>query len=134
MRSVTDRGCSISELADQLGTTVRALRHYEKLGLLQSPRTAGNWRVYGAQERARAEMIVVLRKAGVPIASIRKVIASEGNGWAAIAALLQGRILEVRRQLSEVELLQSIAFARSAADANGAENSGLNLEPAKMSA
>jgi hypothetical protein len=79
-------------------------------------------------------MIVVLRKAGVPIASIRKVIASEGNGWAAIAALLQGRILEVRRQLSEVELLQSIAFARSAADANGAENSGLNLEPAKMSA
>ena len=48
----------IAELAEELGTTARAIRFYEEKGLV-SPRREGTTRRYGRRERAR--LVLVLR-------------------------------------------------------------------------
>lgn len=53
-----DQLYSVTELADDLGITPRALRLYEDKGLI-SPQRAGANRVYTRRERAR--MILILR-------------------------------------------------------------------------
>ncbi|HRD47212.1 MAG TPA: MerR family transcriptional regulator, partial [Caulobacter sp.] len=49
-----DRYLNASEAARRLGVSVKALRLYEKRGLLTPPRTGAGWRVYGPAEMARA--------------------------------------------------------------------------------
>jgi DNA-binding transcriptional MerR regulator len=49
---------SVTQLANDLGVTARAIRFYEDKGLI-SPRRAGNNRVYTPRDRAR--MIIILR-------------------------------------------------------------------------
>lgn len=49
MATTTPTELMIGELADRSGVTVRALRHYEHVGLLEpSHRTANGHRRYGA--------------------------------------------------------------------------------------
>lgn len=61
----TGEGFRITELARALGTTVRALRYYEQIGLIRPDRARGNARVYGPDMRRRAGVVVRLRQAGV---------------------------------------------------------------------
>src|SRR5215472_4266739 len=42
-----DRQYKVREFAEFAGVTVRALHHYERLGLLKPTRTAAGYRVYG---------------------------------------------------------------------------------------
>lgn len=53
----------ISELARRTGVTTHALRHYERLGLLAPPRTAGGYRDY--PESARREVIFIAMSRGI---------------------------------------------------------------------
>ena len=55
----------ISELADRLGTTPRALRYYEEIGLIAPTRTRGGTRLYDRAALARAKMVVTLRRLGL---------------------------------------------------------------------
>lgn len=56
-----DRFSSDSAAAKRLGVSPKALRHYERHGLLEPIRTAAGWRAYGAAEMERAAEIVALR-------------------------------------------------------------------------
>lgn len=67
---------SAAECARRTGLTVRALRVYEQHKLLKPARTAKGWRVYGAEELKRLNVIVTLKSAGLTLANIRKVLAS----------------------------------------------------------
>jgi DNA-binding transcriptional MerR regulator len=64
-------GVSITEIASQLGTTSRALRHYENKGLLAPNRNSRRARIYTAKDRAAAERIVLLRDVGLSLEEIR---------------------------------------------------------------
>lgn len=65
----------INVVAPRLGLTPRALRHYEALGLLRSERDFSNTRHYDSETVATLEAIAFLRKADIPIARIRAIIA-----------------------------------------------------------
>ena len=55
---------SISQLAEYAGTTVRAIRHYHRIGLLaEPPRDASGYRTYGAQAVVDLKRIRVLADA-----------------------------------------------------------------------
>jgi DNA-binding transcriptional MerR regulator len=60
-----------AECAARTGLTVRALRVYERYGLIAPPRTAGSWRLYGPEELMRLNTIRVLKAAGLTLAQIR---------------------------------------------------------------
>jgi len=66
----------IREFAALAGVTVRALHHYDRLGLLRpSGRSAGGYRLYRDADLARLEQIVVLKFLGMPLAEIGRVLA-----------------------------------------------------------
>jgi DNA-binding transcriptional MerR regulator len=63
------------EFAALTGVTVRALHHYDRLGLLKpSGRTASGYRLYGAGDVARLQQIVTLKFIGLSLKQIKEVL------------------------------------------------------------
>ena len=81
---------SAAECAERTGLTVRALRVYERHGLISPPRSAKGWRRYGAAELSRLNTIVILKALGLTLAQIKKVQAETSPSLA--------RILEIHAQ------------------------------------
>jgi MerR family transcriptional regulator, thiopeptide resistance regulator len=88
-----DRTLAVGELARATGLSVRALHHYDQLGLLSPARDGGGRRRYGPAEVSRLHQILVLRGFGLPLAEI--------------AQLLDGTVVDprelLRRQLEQAE-------------------------------
>lgn len=67
----------VNEFAEMAGVTVRALHHYDRLGLLRPGRTGSGYRLYGSRDLARLEQIVVLKFLGLPLKEIRRLLKGE---------------------------------------------------------
>src|SRR5437879_12134477 len=64
-----------SEFGGRAGVTVRALHHYDRLGLLKpSGRTASGYRLYSDRDLVRLEQIVALKFIGFPLSHIRDLL------------------------------------------------------------
>jgi len=64
-----------AECAARTGLTVKALRIYERQGLVKPPRSPNGWRRYGPNELERLNSIVVLKGLGLTLSQIRSVLA-----------------------------------------------------------
>lgn len=64
---------SVTQLAEDLGTTPRTLRFYEDKKLL-SPRRVGKTRVYAHRDRGRMILILRGKRLGFSIAEIREIL------------------------------------------------------------
>jgi DNA-binding transcriptional MerR regulator len=85
------------EFAELAGVTVRALHHYDRLGLLTPKRrTTAGYRLYEARDLERLEQIVALRYLGIPLRKIRTLLDRESHGLAD-ALRAQRRLLEEKR-------------------------------------
>lgn len=89
------------------GVTVRTLHHYDRIGLLQPPRSASGYRLYGSRELERLEQIVALRFIGVPLKQIGPILDAS-----ALAEALprQRAMLEERRRVLD-EAIRAIEQA-----------------------
>ncbi|MEE2039607.1 MerR family transcriptional regulator [Nocardiopsis sp. CT-R113] len=66
---------TISQLAAYAGVTVRAVRHYHRIGLLPEPaRDRSGYRVYDADAVVRLIRIRTLADAGVPLARVQELL------------------------------------------------------------
>jgi DNA-binding transcriptional MerR regulator len=66
---------TISQLAAYAGVTVRAVRHYHKIGLLPEPaRDRSGYRAYGTAAVVRLIRIRTLADAGVPLARVQELL------------------------------------------------------------
>lgn len=63
-----------AECARRTGLTVRALRLYERHGLIEPRRTGKGWRCYGPRELQRLNVIVTLKAFGMTLAQIRTLL------------------------------------------------------------
>jgi DNA-binding transcriptional MerR regulator len=61
---------TVTELANELGMTARAVRFYEDKGLI-APRRAGKTRVYTARDRARMILILRGKRLGFTLSTIK---------------------------------------------------------------
>src|SRR5579863_8527058 len=78
------------EFAKRAGVTIRALHHYDRLGLLKpSRRTAAGYRLYSDRDLVRLEQIVALKFIGFSLSQIRDLLNCEDLDVA--AALRQQR-------------------------------------------
>jgi DNA-binding transcriptional MerR regulator len=80
--SSSSRWLGPGEVASLLGTTVKALRVYEKAGLLTAERRDGGWRVYGPEQVDRLRLILALKALGLPLKDIRAAIDHDGDAVA----------------------------------------------------
>jgi len=103
-------GLTITELAEALDTTVRALRHYESLGLITPRRSRRNTRLYGGETRERARLIVALRRADVPLETIEKIlIERDGAGGDLLVRILEARYRAAQSHAREIGDLRAKA-------------------------
>jgi MerR family transcriptional regulator, thiopeptide resistance regulator len=95
-KSAATKYLRISQIAERIGMSARALRLYEARGLLApDARSANGYRLYGAQALARLAEIAVLRRAGFTLAEIGTLLLRE----AAATALIEARIVALRREV-----------------------------------
>jgi len=73
-----------AECARRTGLTVRALRVYERRGLIKPARSAKGWRVYGPDELIRLNTVVALKDFGLTLAQIRKAFGASPPALAQI--------------------------------------------------
>ena len=89
---------NISEVEKLTGITKQSIRFYEKEGLLCPVRNDKNgYREYEAEEVRRLKFIYILRKIGIPVSEIKKVLDGELTLAAAVTTQ-QEKILKQREQ------------------------------------
>jgi len=112
----------IKEFAKLAGVTVRALHHYDRLGLLRAAhRSEGGYRLYCHDDLGRLERILVLRYLGLSLREIGDLLRVPGDsGKDSLAATLtrQQAVLRARR-IGLDRMIQAIqrAQARVVSDA-----------------
>ncbi len=89
----------VGELARRTGLTVRALHHYDEIGLLRpSLRTPSGHRLYERDDVLRLQQIQSLRMMGFPLEEIRRLLESPGVSPKQVIDLHLGRLREQIKQ------------------------------------
>lgn len=94
---------TIGQVADYVGVTVRAIRHYHQRGLLAEPeRDYSGYRRYDANAVVDLIKIKTLADSGVPLARIKDLLRAEPEQFSQavsqIDAALRARIRDLREQ------------------------------------
>jgi DNA-binding transcriptional MerR regulator len=88
----------IGEFAKLAGVTVRALHHYDRIGLLKPQRGSSGFRVYDLKDLERLEQIAALKFLGIPLAEI-KLLLKRGPLTLADSLHMQREALAEKRKL-----------------------------------
>jgi DNA-binding transcriptional MerR regulator len=81
---------TVGELARITGVTVRALHHYDDIGLVvPSQRSAAGYRLYGDRDVLRLQQVLLFRQLGMALAEIAPVL--DDPSFDRVAALRQHR-------------------------------------------
>lgn len=104
---------SIHEVARLTGTTSRALRHYDDLGLLPPSRVGANgYRWYDDDALVRLQRILLLRALGLGLEQIRRVLDEQDDEAAALHAHLDWLRAEQERIGRQVAAVERTVAAR----------------------
>lgn len=86
METKRERRWQIGDLAKQTGLSVRALRHYDELGLLRpSERSEAGYRLYAEADVRRLYRIVALRQLDFPLEEIASLLDQGEPRWSGCA-------------------------------------------------
>lgn len=103
------------------GVSTHALRHYERLGLLQPQRQANGYRDYSEAMRREVVFITMSRKVGFSLAAIAEQLPAYRAGRLRISdmvASLKGRVVEIDQQMlalaaQRTEVVSHIAWLQA---------------------
>ncbi len=104
MASANEGRWRVGELASATGLTVRALHHYDRLGLLvPAERTTSGQRLYDQADVRRLYRIVALRQLGLRLDEIASVL---DHGEPGIAETVRRHLGRVERDLEDQQRLR----------------------------
>lgn len=102
---------SVGAFARRAGLTAKALRHYDRIGLLTPDEVdADGFRWYAPSQLCAARRIAALRAVDVPLEDVRRALADEaarGDVLAVQRRRLEARLARVQRQLHHLTHLQT---------------------------
>ncbi|OAN57258.1 MerR family transcriptional regulator [Sphingomonas sp. TDK1] len=90
----------IAEVSRRTGVSARALRFYEARGLLKPLRTASGRRHYGAAALSTLHHILALKRAGLTLAQIQRLLNGRSQN---LAALIDAQLAHLETQAAEIE-------------------------------
>ena len=100
----------IGEIAEEAGLSTKALRYYERAGLIEEPtRTASGYRDYTASVLDRLRFIRSAQAAGLTLGEIKGVIAFREQGsppCGHVLELIEGRAADLDRRIAELRGLR----------------------------
>ncbi|MGH7500597.1 MAG: MerR family transcriptional regulator [Longimicrobiales bacterium] len=99
----------VGDLAKRTGVSVRALHHYDELGLLvPARRTPSGHRVYGAREIRRLQQIRSLQQLGLTLEEIGACLERRGES---VAKVIARHVTQLRQRIrAETELLERLEW------------------------
>lgn len=104
-------------LARQAGLTPKAVRHYDRIGLLRPELVdASGYRWYSATQVEAARQVARLRRLDLPLEEVRRYLADPGTLDAALVThrrRLEARLTRTRGQLHDLAHLQDEGMERS---------------------
>jgi MerR family transcriptional regulator, copper efflux regulator len=115
----------VGDLARMTGKTVRAIHHYEELGLIEpAGRSKGHYRLFEREALVRIRWIHKLQAVGLSLAEIRTLVRNRAVSSSAqqsadqLRRMYEAKLVEVRARLSELtalerELQASLAYLDS---------------------
>src|SRR5438477_4991705 len=118
----------VKEVAALSGVTVRALHHYDELGLLTpSGRTGGGYRLYNDDDLLRLQQILIGRELGLSLEAIRRSL--DDPGFDRRAALIAQRAELAARAERAESMVRAIEAALAVLDeANSQEDTNVNKQ------
>ncbi|MGW5386469.1 MerR family transcriptional regulator [Nocardia sp. NPDC003963] len=88
-------GVTIGRAAAFVGVTVKTVRHYHKLGLVEEPeRDRSGYRRYGSAELLQLVQVRTLATAGLPLAEIGPLLDADAEQFAAAVAAAERRLTD----------------------------------------
>ena len=108
---------TISELADELDISTRAIRFYEEKGLILPKRTKGNHRVYDKRDRARLKLILRGKRLGYSLEEISEMIGlanynmEEDQQLKKTFAYGKKKLIEINERMQELQILKEDLLA-----------------------
>ncbi|MFS2177655.1 MerR family transcriptional regulator [Rhizobium pisi] len=90
-----------AECAERIGLTVKALRLYEKRGLINPRRTGKNWRLYGVEDITRLNEILALKRLGLSLARITELLAGQATDLDRTLVMQQTQLLSLRSRVED---------------------------------
>tara|TARA_R110001592_G_scaffold166461_3_gene401543 strand:+ start:1004 stop:1492 length:489 start_codon:yes stop_codon:yes gene_type:complete len=98
---------TVKQLAHISGVSVRALHHYDAIGLLRPrDRSAAGYRFYGQSELLRLQQILLYRSQGMPLRDIQKLLNADDVDT--LTALSRHRKLLLERQTELGAMLATV--------------------------
>jgi DNA-binding transcriptional MerR regulator len=95
----------IGELAKRTGLTVRALHHYDSIGLLSpSARSDAGYRLYTPADIARLHQVLALRQCGLSLADIGTTLTTDEIP---LAAIVSRQIAMLTQQIAGADALRA---------------------------
>ena len=108
---------TISELADELDISTRAIRFYEEKGLILPERTKGNHRVYSKRDRTRLKLILRGKRLGYSLEEISEMIGlanfnmDEAEQLKKSFAYGKRKLVEINERMLELQILKEDLLA-----------------------
>jgi DNA-binding transcriptional MerR regulator len=100
----------IGELAEQVGVTTKAIRFYERIGLLpEPPRTSSGYRSYEEPDADRLVFIKTAQRLGLTLDEIKEIIAFRDRGeqpCTYVANVLHRQVTDLDTRISEMRALR----------------------------
>lgn len=113
MRAKPDgKGDNSAAVAAQFGTSLKALRLYERLDMLKPARTRAGWRVYEKADLERLHAILSLKQLGLPLARIAELLKSGKTDLSVLLSMQEELLLRSRCETDHALTLIRIARAR----------------------
>ena len=106
------RHFSPAETAQRLGVSIKALRVYERQGLVTPLRTSAGWRVYGPDQIARLHQILALKGLGLSLSRIAELLAGKAVALDGLLALQEEALAAQRLRLDHALALLRTARAK----------------------
>jgi DNA-binding transcriptional MerR regulator len=108
------RRWKVGELARATGLTVRALHHFDEIGLLRpAERDGSGHRRYTPSDVRRLYRVLALRHLGMPLGEIARSLDGEAGD---LAVAVRGQLDEVDRRLAAQRRLRNRPRSRSTAN------------------
>ncbi len=101
------KGYTVKQLAEIAGISVRALHHYDAIGLLKpSVRTEAGYRLYGEKELLRLQQVLFYKELDFPLKEIIEILDNPDFNY--IYALTEHKKALSKRKTRLTELLKTI--------------------------
>ena len=99
----------IKDVALRAGLTPKAVRYYERVGLVPAPaRSDAGYRRYDEADARRLEFIAIAKGAGLSLEQIAEVLEASGGDHIncnRVVSVLEGQLVELRERLVGLQAL-----------------------------